>query len=189
MKKTILILLCSLLSLTVFGQTEKIISEIRGNFKNWQPIIESEIKGSTQLFHYAWGENYQEEEWYSNELGTKDKFLFQKATVIENSNLGTLVYYDNYAISGDWYIAVDFYFDTNNKLYFVFWRMNTFQASEPLTIEKRLYFNPQGEMIRNLKSTYKMNTKEESTSGFADREVEYELQLDKMDFYNKWKAN
>lgn len=64
--------------------------------------------------------------------------------------------------------------------------MNTFQADEPLTIEKRLYFNSEGELIRNLKSTFKMNTKDESTAGYADRDVEYELQLNKMDFYSKW---
>lgn len=91
-------------------------------------------------------------------------------------------------MSGDWYIAVDYYFDTYKKLYFIFWRMNTFQADEPLTIEKRLYLNSEGELIRELKSKYKMNSKTASTAGFADRDVEYELQLNKMNFYGKWRT-
>lgn len=186
MKKSIFVLLINLIALVSFGQKSQTIAEIRKNFQTWQPIIENELDSSNQLFHYAWGENYQEDAWYSNEQTSEDKFLYQKVRLLEKSNLGTFVYYDNYSMSGDWYIAIDYYFDTDNKLYFVFWRMNTFQADEPLTIEKRLYFNSDGELIRNLESVYKMNTKDESTAGFADRDVEYELQLNKMDFYGKW---
>ncbi|MEP0043287.1 MAG: hypothetical protein ABJE80_10600 [Reichenbachiella sp.] len=186
MKKSILLLIFFLNCLMGRTQENPEILQIRENFQIWQPIIESELNGSTQLFHYAWGESYQEDEWYTNEQASEGKFLFQKVRLIEKSNLGTFVYYDNYSMSGDWYIAVDYYFDTNDKLYFVYWRMNTYQADEPLTIEKRLYFNSEGELIRNLKSTYKMNTKDGSTAGFADRDIEYELQLNKMDFYGKW---
>lgn len=187
MKNSTLIVLFILINLVAFGQEDKVIGEIRENFQKWQPIIEDELKGSTQLFHYVWGENYQEGEWYTKEQTDEDKFLFQKATLIEKPNLGTFVYYDNYAMSGDWYIAVEYYFDTKDKLYFVFWRMNTYQADEPLTAEKRLYFNSEGELIRDLQSTFKMNTKDETTAGFADRDVEYKLQLQKMGFYGKWK--
>lgn len=188
MKKSIFVLLFNLIALVSFGQGDQTIDEIKENIQKWQTIIEAGLKGSTQLFHYAWGDNYQEDEWYTNELTSEDKFLFQKATIIEKPNLGTFIYYDNYAMSGDWKISVDHYFDTNHRLYFVFWRMNTFQTDEPLTIEKRLYFNSTSELIQNLKSTYKMNTKNESTAGFADQDVEYELQLNKMDFYGKWKT-
>ena len=90
-------------------------------------------------------------------------------------------------MSGDWNIVVEYYFDRTDKLHFIFWRMNTFQAEEPLTIEKRLYFNSEGEQIRSLKSIYKMNSRDESTAEFADRQVEYELQLNKMGFYDFWK--
>ncbi len=172
--------------LLVTAQENPEMLKIRENVQTWGPIIESELNGSTQLFHYVWGKNYQEGGWYSSEQTSEEKFLFQKVRLIEKQNLGTFVYFDNYSPSGDWYIAIDYYFNTNNKLYFVFWRMNTFQADEPLTIEKRLYFDYGGRLIRNLKSTFKMNTKEESTAGFVDRDVDYELQLSKMDFYSKW---
>ena len=66
---------------------------------------------------------------------------------------------------------------------------NTFQAEKPLTVEKRLYFNADGELIKELQSTYKMNSKEKSTASFADREVAYNLQLNKMEFYDFWKGN
>ncbi|MDW3209748.1 MAG: hypothetical protein R8N23_07770 [Reichenbachiella sp.] len=187
MKKPIILLTFFLNCLLGTAQENSDIVQIRENFQAWQPIIESKLKTSTQFFHYAWGENYQEDEWYTSEQASEDKFLFQKTYIIEKANLGTFVYYDNFAMSGDWKISVDYYFDTNDRLYFIFWRMNTFQANEPLTIEKRLYFNSEGELIRNLKSTFKMNTKDESTAGFADRDVEYELHLNKMDFYSKWK--
>ena len=187
MRKHILFFTFFLSCLLGTAQENGVIIQIRKNFQTWQPIIKSKLNSSTQFFHYAWGKNYQEDAWYTNEQASEDKFLFQKTYIIENPNLGTFVYYDNYSISGDWYTSIDYYFDANNKLYFVFWRMNTFQADEPLTVEKRLYFNTEGKLIRNLKSIYKMNTKEKSTAGFADREVEYELQLKKMGFYNKWK--
>ena len=188
MKNSTLIILLSFISLSAFGQEDKTILEIRENFNKWQPKIEAKLKVADQLYHYAWGENYQNDEWYANELNTDDKFLFQKVSVIEDSNLGTFVYYDYYSMSGDWYIAIDYYFDIDGKLYFVFWRMNTFQADEDLTVEKRVYINTEGELIRNLKSVYKMNTKNKSTAGFADQDVEYELQLNKMDFYELWKS-
>ena len=188
MKKSILTLIISVLSLLVSAQETSDILQIKESFKAWQPVIASEINSSTQLFHYAWGENYQDEKWYKNEQSSGDKFLYQKVQLIETDDLGTYVHCDNYSMSGDWFIAVDYYFDTENKLYFVFWRMNTFQALEPLSVEKRLYFNTEGELIRNLQSTYKINTKEASTAEFADRSVEYELQLNEMGFYNIWQS-
>ena len=188
MKKSILLLTFFLNCLLGTAQEDPVILKIRENFQTWQPIIESELYSSTQLFHYAWGKNYQENEWYTNEQDSEDKFLFQQAYIIEKPDLGTYVYYDNFSMSGDWYIAIDYYFDTSNKLYFVFWRMNTFHAEEPLTVEKRLYFNSDGELIRNLTSTFKMNTSEKLNVEFADQDVDYELQLNKMDFYPKWKG-
>lgn len=69
----------------------------------------------------------------------------------------------------------------------MFWRINTYQAEEPLTVEKRLYFNFDGEPIRTTQTKYKMNTISKSNASFADQNVEYESQLNRMGFYNTWK--
>ena len=185
--KTKLILLLGL-SLSAFwtaGQEERKILQIKADFQAWQPLIE--VVSGTELFHYTWGENYEKDQWYSSVQNADGKVLYQKAFIIENPELGTFVHYDNYAISGDWYISVDYYFDANESLYFVFWKMNTFQAEEPVTVEKRRYFNAKGEEIKSLTSTYKMNTREESSVGYADRDLDYEVELSKMSFYPKWK--
>ncbi|WP_109830665.1 hypothetical protein [Reichenbachiella versicolor] len=175
-------------SLFVFSQEDPTILEIRKKYKIWQPILGSGLNGATQLFHYAWRDNFQNNDWYLEELTSEDKFLFQKVNLIEKANLGTFVNCYNFSISADWTIVADYYFGQNNKLYFIFWRMNTFRAEEPLTIEKRLYFDSKGDLIRNLISVYKMNTKEKSTASFDDQEVEYHPDLTKMGFYDKWKS-
>ncbi len=187
MKSVFLSLTFIIISLISYGQDETIL-EIRENFKNWQPIIKHELENSKKLYHYAWGENYGEESWYSNEINTEEKFLYEMVSVIEDDELGTFVNYDNYAFSGDWYISVDYYFGTTNKLYFIFWKMNTFQAEEPVTVEKRLYFDSNDVLVRSLESVYKMNTHEESKSSFADRDVEFESRIEGMPFYNFWKS-
>ena len=64
--------------------------------------------------------------------------------------------------------------------------MNTFYADEPLTVEKRLYFDSNGSIIRELKSVYKMNTKEKIDVSFMDQEVLYVLTLNDLVFYNYW---
>ncbi|MEL6559615.1 MAG: hypothetical protein AAFQ94_15595 [Bacteroidota bacterium] len=180
-----MLLISMLCSLLTTAQKNPVILKIRENFQIWQPIIEKESSNSTKLFHYAWGENYQEEDWYENEQKSENKFLFQKVSVIKKDSLGTFVHHDDYSMSGDWNITADYYFDTNDQLYFIYWRMNTFQATEPVTVEKRLYFDTDEQLIRNLESKYKLNTKEESTAEFADREVAYELRLNNMSFYKK----
>ena len=162
------------------------ISQIQEQYKIWQPIIKKELGESAKLYHYVWGEHFQEDGWYNEELKSSDKFLFQKASIIQKQHIGSFVFYNDYSLSGDWSIATEYYFDTSHKLYFVYWRMNTFQATEPLTVEKRLYFDASGTLIQSQKSKYKINTIEESTAEFTDREVEYNLQLEKMRFYKKW---
>ncbi|HET8859591.1 hypothetical protein [Marivirga sp.] len=185
MKKSVAIFLF-LLSVTAgLAQEDKSINKIREDFKKWQPIIDRELKGATELFHYVWGDNYQNEKWYDTECDDEDKFLYQKVKILEKSNLGTFVLANFNTISGDWSIKIEYYFDSNDKLYFIYWKMNTFQADEPLTVEKRFYFNSNGKVLKKLQSTYKLNTKEESNAGFMNREVDYKLQLNKMDFYSK----
>ncbi|MDD2565187.1 MAG: hypothetical protein PHU27_13320, partial [Salinivirgaceae bacterium] len=132
------------------------------------------------------GENYQFDKWTDKELDDDTLTLSEAVSIIQEKALGFFVYVDTYSFSGDWYVATAYYYDKDEKLYFVFWRMNTFYAEEPLTVEKRLYFDSQGQLIRDLKSVYKMNTKEKIDIEFMDREVNYDLTLSDMDFYKHW---
>ena len=108
--------------------------------------------------------------------------------IIEKENLGYFLYTDNYSFSGDWYVAVDYYFDTKGKLYFIFWRMNSFYAEKPVTVEKRLYFDQEGEKIRDLVAVYKMNTKEKTDVSFMDKDVDYKMDISEYEVFDKWKS-
>lgn len=187
MKKNILTTVFGLIIFaTGFAQEDAIIKKIRDDFQKWQPIIDNGIDNCDKLYNYTWGENYQFDKWTDKKLNDDTLTLSEAVSIIEQKDLGFFVYVDSYSFSGDWYVATDYYYDKDGQLYFVFWRMNTFYAEEPLTVEKRLYFNSQGQLIRDLKSVFKMNTKEKIDIGFMDREVEYDLTLRDMDFYKHW---
>lgn len=171
-----------------FSQDNPRILEIRKDFQKWQPIIENELNSCSKFFNYAWGENYQFDKWFENQQNNDSITLVSKVSIIEKKTLGYFVNVDQHSISGDWYIAVDYYYNKKEQLYFVFWRMNTFYAEEPLTVEKRLYFDTNGEVVQELKSIYKMNTKEKIDIGFMDREVDYKYILGDTNFYNTYKG-
>ena len=187
LKRIILITLIGLLFSNLgFAQEDSIILEIRRDFQKWQPIIEREFDSCTRYYNYAWGENFQYDKWF-NEIQDNDGLATEKiVSIIEKEDLGYFVYIDYYSFSGDWYIAVDHYYNVEEQLYFIFWAMNTFYAEESVSVEKRLYFNYEGELIHELQSVYKMNTKEKIDIDFMDIEVEYELNLSDMDFYKSW---
>lgn len=187
MKKYILTTVFGLIIFaTGFAQEDSIIKKIRDDFQKWQPIIDNGIDNCDKLYNYAWGKNYQFDKWTDKKLNDDTLTLSEAVSIIEQKDLGFFVYVDSYSFSGDWHVATDYYYDKDGQLYFVFWRMNTFYAEEPLTVEKRLYFDSQGQLIRDLKSVFKMNTKEKIDIGFMDREVEYDLTLRDMDFYKHW---
>lgn len=171
-----------------FGQEDSIILEIRKNFNTWQPIINEELKVCDRLFNYRWGENYQFNEWFDTQLTNYTLTLSDMALIIEKEDLGTFLYMEKFSLAGDWFIAIDYCFDTNGKLYFIFWRMNTFQADEPVTVEKRLYFDQHGEKIRSLVSVFKMNTNEEENISFSDREVEYKIDIREFEIFDNLKS-
>jgi hypothetical protein len=154
------------------GQPEDRINEIKARFAEWQPIIEVELKKSPVVYLYAWGENYANEEWTTREVKSDEKTLSETHAVIRNKT-GSFVYSQIYSFSGDWFIVSESYYDKNGKLFFIFWSMNTFQAEEPATVEKRLYFDENKKMIKSLQSVYKMNTKEKIDISFMDRDVIY----------------
>ncbi|MDY0103024.1 MAG: hypothetical protein RBS07_08785 [Lentimicrobium sp.] len=187
MKKTLLTFLFGLIIYaTGFSQEDSIITIIRDDFQKWQPIIEKKFDNCDKLYNYAWGENYQFDKWTDKKLNDDTLTLSEAVSIIEQKDLGFFVHVDTYSFSGDWYIATDYYYNKDGQLYFVFWRMNTFYAEEPLTVEKRLYFDTHGQLIRDLKSVFKMNTKKKIDIGFMDREVDYDLTLSDMNFYKHW---
>ena len=188
-KKVLLILVFGLIFfVTGFSQEDSIITEIRSEFQKWQSIIDKEFDDCDKFYNYAWGENYQFDKWFDIKIDNDSLTLSEAVSIIDEKDLGYFVYVDYYSFSGDWYIAVDFFYNKEGQLYFIFWRMNTFYAEEPLTVEKRLYFDNTGQLIRDLKFVYKMNTKEKIDISFMDREVDYKLSLTDMDFYKYWKV-
>ncbi|TMU50684.1 hypothetical protein [Flagellimonas algicola] len=171
-----------------FAQEPPSILLIRENFKTWQPLIDNEIKVCKRFYNYSWGENYQFSQWFDNQRQADTLVLSKMSLIIEEEDLGYFLRTDSYSFSGDWNVTVDAYFDTKGRLYFIFWRMNSFQAEEPVTVEKRLYFDKGGEKIRHLVSVYKMNTKEETDVSYMDIDIDYKLELEKYEVYGKWNS-
>ncbi len=160
------------------------IAEIKTIFSEWQPFIKSEAKSRFVLFRYASGANYEKREWSRRELKTGDKALSDKFTILQRDK-GSYVNHEQYSFSGDWFVVSEHLYDKNGKLLFVFWKMNTFQAEEPATIEKRLYFAQNGNVIRSLKEVYKLNTKQKRNVSFMDHEVEYSTDFKLLPFYEQ----
>lgn len=165
------------------SQEKARIDEIKDLFSAWQPIIKAEIKKAPAVYLYTWGENYENMEWTTRELKSDQKQLSEKNSIIRNK-LGSYVLREVYSYSGDWLVISESYYDTNGNLFFVFWKMNTFQAEEPATIEKRLYFNVSGKILRSLREIYKLNTKQRQNISFTDRDVDYELEFKNLAFYD-----
>ena len=187
LKKFLLIILFGLLFNNLgFSQEDSTLLDIKRDFQKWQPIIENELDASTSYFNYAWGENYQFNKWFNKNQDIDSLTLAQVVSIIERKDLGYFAHVENYSFSGDWHMKIDYYFNKEEQLYFIFWKMNTFQAEEPLTVEKRLYFDSLGKIIRDLKNVYKMNTKKSIDINFMDREVDYKSTLSEMNFYKVW---
>lgn len=168
-----------------FSQNDTSILSIRKDFNSWQPILKKGVNHSKEFYKYVWGEKYQFSEWLDKKMENDTLLLVQSASIIEKQDLGLFIKMNFYSLSGDWYIVSDYYYNNDRQLYFVFWRMNTHQSEEPITVEKRLYFNKNMKLIQSLKSIYKMNTKKETNASFMDRQVQYRLILDEFPFLNK----
>lgn len=179
--KIVVLMLGALLSLPSCAGEPKRIEEIQARFSTWQSIIKIEQKNAAVIYRYAWGNNFEKEEWSRKLIKSDEKRLAEKITLIKNKT-GSWVYKEDFSLSGDWVIASEHYYDEEGKLFFVFWKMNTFQAEEPVTVEKRLYFDKRGSIVRNLVAVYKMNTKQETKVSFMDRDVAYETSFSKQDF-------
>lgn len=170
-----------------FAQEDTLIAKIRLDFQKWQPIIEKELNQAQKLYHIMWGEDFMSSGWLTSEHLNDSLHLAETVTILEQKNEGFFVTTESYSLSGDWFVTFDQYYDKDGLIYFIFWRMNTFLAEEPLTIEKRLYFDPQGYIIRELNATYKMNTKEEVLFSYYDQEIDYQPLLFRTNYFNIWK--
>ena len=163
------------------------ILEIGERLNEWQPIIDKELKDNKKLFKYSWGAYYQYDKWFNEQLDHDTLTLSKVVSVIKKEKLGTFLYRQNHSFAGDWVMVIYYYYDLNDKLYYIWWRMSTFQAEEPATVEKRLYFDENGNLIQKLQSVYKMNTEEKIDTRFEDRDVDYKLDWKEMDFFKYWK--
>jgi len=179
--KILALMLGMLLSMTSYAGDSKRIEEIQARFSTWQPVIKNEQKNAAVIYHYAWGNNFENEEWSTKQIKSAEKRLAEKVTLIKD-RIGSWVYKEDFSFSGDWVITSEHYYDEEGKLFFVFWRMNTFQAEEPATVEKRLYFDKQGNIVRNREAVYRINTKQEIKASFMDRPVSYEVSFSKQEF-------
>ena len=164
------------------------IADIKAVFSQWQPVIQSKTKESFVIYRYASGENYEKQEWSQKELKSDAKALSDKYTVLRRA-IGAYVNHEQYSFSGDWFVVSEHYYDGNGKLLFVFWKMNTFQAEEPATIEKRLYFAANGKVIRNLTDVYKLNSKERQNVSFMDHDVEFSPDFKSLEFHDQLPRN
>ena len=177
-----LLLVIFFLPLVAHSQEDKRIDEIKAHFSEWQPIIRAELKNAPVIYEYSWGDHYQYSEWTTHEIKSEEKFLTERNMVIRKKN-GSFVYREIYSFSGDWFVVSESYYGENGKLFFLFWTMNTFQAMEPATVEKRLYFDKMGKIIRSLQDVYKMNTKQKQDISFMDHDVLYQAEFKDLPFY------
>lgn len=172
----LLLLLCK----SVSAQDDRRILEIGKQYSEWQALLKNDRIKPKRFYHSAWGANYESEMWSPFEP-VDSVTLIEVAHVYSRPGVGHLVRVNANSISGDWIINTENYYDRNGDLAFIFWTMNTFQADEPVTVEKRLYFDSRG-LIKELVMTFKMNTRDPTDINFADREVTVWKRIDDIDF-------
>ena len=191
MKNNTILILCGILmSFFSFSQEDTTIEKIKKDFQNWDTFFnKSEELDYTILHNYSWGKNYAHNAWYSEEREVDSLTRSKVVSIYENKELGYYIQLEKFSFSGDWFVISDHYFNPNGQLYFIYWRLSTFYAEVPATIERRLYFNEEGELIKNLESMYKMQTDEEINVSYMERKVEYKTNLKELDFYNYWKES
>ncbi len=169
---------------------DKQILEIRHQFKRWQQALERGDISSQKLYHVYYGDNYEEDEWVDSTRAIKGRFVGEEVTDYMDYKLGISLKVIENSPSGDWSIRSEHYYWPSKKLFFVFWAMNTFQADEPVTVERRLYFNLEGEVIRRLESVYKMNSRVQiEEPNYFDQKAMYWPEVDSIPFKNLLKIN
>jgi hypothetical protein len=176
------VLIVFLLFPYLYSQESPEILQIRKDFKTWQPILKDSTNITSVKYLVFSGKNYENQIWIDNLKDSSD-FVASQAYLYENDRLGKVVVLYKTSPSGDWFIYSENYYNNKDSLYFVFWTMNTFTADIPLTIERRLYFDANWDIMRKLESKYKMNTKEEAKEvSYYDMEEKYWLDYKSIPF-------
>ena len=178
-----ILLLALLFSDCLSGGEDKQILEIRNQFKRWQQVLTQGDVVSQKLYHVYFGDYFDEDAWIDSSEAIGDRFVGEEVTVSRHEQLGISLKVKQTSPSGDWHITSEHYYWPSQKLFFVFWAMNTSQADEPVTVERRLYFNPEGEVIRRLESVYKMNSRVHvDVRSYAEQKITYWLEVDSIPF-------
>ena len=171
---------------------DKIIKEIKSLFLKWQPILDKEEENnfinSPSLYRYVLNsiKNYNKYEWSPIQIQSDEKTLTDAIIFVEK-DIGYFLNWQVYSRSDDQYLVGEHYYNTKGELYFVFFRFNTFNGEiMPVTVERRLYFDHTGKVIKELESVYRMNTKEKTNSKYMgfDNEIFYSYHLKELEFYD-----
>lgn len=184
---TFLLLLILVLASSISALDSPEILKIREQFKSWQEVLNKEtLAKGKHFFHIYSGENYQNEKWVIK-INKQDSgaFIGEEVTLVKNDKLGIMFFISETSPSGDWYIAAEHYYWPSGELFFVYWKLNTFQALEPMTIERRIYLNKGGNLVESLESVHKLGTKEKAESpNYMPHDVTYWKNVRELPFYN-----
>jgi hypothetical protein len=184
---TFLFLLMVVSGSSTSAQDSQDISRIRRQFKSWQEVLNKEtLAKGEKFFHIYSGENYKNEKWVIK-ISRQDSgaFIGEEVTLVKNDKLGMMFFISEKTPTEDWYIAAEHYYWPSGKLFFVYWIMSTHLALEPLTIERRLYFSEDGNLVQTLESVYKMGTKEKAKDpSYMPHDVTYWKNIRELPFYN-----
>ena len=163
------------------------VLKIRRQFKLWQEVLnKGTLSKAKRFFHIYSGENYQNEKWViQTNKQDSGAFIGEEVALVKNDKLGMMFYISETSPSGDWYIAAEDYYWLSGRLFFVYWKMNTSRALEPITIERRLYFSENGNLVESLESVYKLGTREKvDNPNYMPHDVTYWKNVRELPFYN-----
>ena len=165
-----------------FSQEKLNEETISAKYKAWQSIIPTVFKSSEHYYLYLTGKNNSIEKWSDTKLDSSKYFLSHKIVYIKNAKLGFVIYNEYYTQTGDWFIVQEDYYLVNGKLIFTDWVMNTVYAEYPITVEKKMYFNENGNIQKKYTNTFRLNTKEIVQVDFLDHEVNYKTDISDLEF-------
>lgn len=181
------------------------IIEIRAEYTKWQKVIKTKLKKADVLYMYYDNSAFIDNEingdtlennknyqiWVKNKIEDISKNYYEvydKYRIIKDDKLGTYINIYTNSLSGDWGIITDYYYDKNDKLIFIYYAASSLFGENGLALtEKRLYFDEEGNLIRNLEKTFDPDTKKPVEQHFKFNDVEYNINLKEMDFHSYWK--
>lgn len=154
----------------------------------YEKEIRASFKSNLRVYNYCSGENYQVSKYSISSDSDGEAFLRQMIVPMWFPKLGYYVYRELYTPSGDWFLIQHDYYNMDGKLRLSVWNINTFYASEPASIEKRVYLDSQGVVLRQTVQIYKMNTDTPLETDFMDQDIELIRSIQDLPFITllKW---